>query len=258
MKTMVESLFVSIGLVLLLVSRGLSAEPLEVVTLQYPPYQYEEAGKLKGFVASIVTEVFKRMKQPINIKVYPFANAIRMIEHGHADAIFTAAKNSEREAFADFPREVLIDQTMSLFVNTNSSLAFDGDLSKLRQYRFGVINGYRYGDVFDDAVQDGTLPNIDETNSPESNARKLVAGRIDLWMSNREQAQFTIRRLGLSATIKELKPAVQIIPSYLAFSKERKLGHVREEFDRELRRMKGDGSYDRIIAEYWKPTMEKR
>ena len=252
MKTMIKSIFISMGLAVLFASQVFS-EPLQLVTLQYPPYQYEEeGGELKGFVAAIVKEVFRRIEQPINIKVYPFARALNMIRDGDADAIFTAAKNPERETFADFPKEILIDQRMSLFVSTNSTLTFDGDFNKLRQYRFGVINGYRYGNIFDDAVKNGILPNIDQTNSAESNAKKLAAGRVDFWMSTREQALFTIKKLGLSDAVKELKPEIQIMPIYLAFSKKRNLGTVRERFESELRKIKDDGTYERIISEYWK------
>lgn len=251
MKTMKKSIIIGIGITMLLAVQGFS-EPLQLVTLQYPPYQYEENGELKGFTAAIIQEAFKRMDQPIAIKVYPFARAIQMIQDGDADAIFTAAKNPEREAFADFCSEVLVDQKMSLFVPANSALTFDGDLSKLRQYRIGVILGYRYGAVFDSAVDNEVLTKLDAVNSAESNAKKLVAGRIDLWMSNREQALFTIKTQGLSEAITALEPAVQVIPSYLAFSKKRNLETVRKAFDRTLRQMKDDGTYERLIAEYWK------
>jgi polar amino acid transport system substrate-binding protein len=251
MKTIIRKLAIGLGASLLIASHACS-EPLQILTLPYPPYQYEENGQLKGFVAAIVKEVFKRMDQPITITVYPFVRALKMIEDGEADAIFTFAKNPEREVFSDFPAEVLVDQKMSLFVPNNSPISFDGGLSKLRQYQIGVVIGYRYGPVFDEAVKNGILPNIQETNSPESNAKKLEAGRIDLWMSNREQPLFTIKKLGFSEAIKELKPEVQLIPSYIAFSKKRNLGNISERFSNKLREMKSDGTYKRLIAEYWK------
>lgn len=251
MKTMLKKLIIAFGMAILFASPACS-EPLQIVTLQYQPYQYEENGQLKGFVTAIIQEVFSRMEQPITITVYPFARALEMIKYGEADAIFTAAKNPEREAFADFPREVLVDQQMSFFVHANSPITFDGDLRKLGRYRIGVIIGYRYGAVFDEAVKAGILPNIHKVTNQEGNAKKLVAGRIDVWMSNREQALFVIRRLGLSKTIKELTPAVQVIPSYIAFSKKRNVGDLGGRFGRELRKMKEDGVYDRIIADYWK------
>lgn len=251
MKTILKKLVIAFGVTILLASPACS-EPLQIVTLQYPPYQYEENGQLKGFVTAIVREVFARMEHPITITVYPFARSLEMVKYGEADAIFTAAKNPEREAFADFPREVLVDQQMSFFVHANSSIVFNGDLRKFGRYRIGVIIGYRYGAVFDEAVSTGILPNIQKVTNQEGNAKKLAAGRIDVWMCNREQAFSVIRRLGLSETIKELTPAVQVIPTYLAFSKKRNLGDLGERFSRELRKMKEDGTYDRIIADYWK------
>lgn len=251
MKHMIKSLLIGVWMAMLLPSQAFS-EPLQLVTLQYYPYQYEEGGQLKGFVAAIVEEVFRRMEQPIKIKVYPFPRAMKMIQNGDADAVFTAAKNPEREMFADFPTEVLIEQTMALFVRADSPLGFDGDLSKLSQYRFGVIYGFRYGNVFDNAVKTGILSNINKTNSAESNARMLASGRLDFWMSNREQALFAINKLRLSDAIRELEPAIQTIPSYLAFSKKRNLEAVKDRFDNELRKMKADGSFQGIISDYWK------
>ncbi len=52
------------------------AETLELVTLQYPPYEYEENGEVKGLAVEIVKEVFKRLDQPISIKVYPWARSL--------------------------------------------------------------------------------------------------------------------------------------------------------------------------------------
>lgn len=227
-----------------------SAEVL-IVTHQYYPYQYVEDGELKGFVAAIVEEAFRRMGLPADIKLYPFARAHKMVSDGAADGIFTVAKTTAREGFAFFPDEVLIWQTMSLFVKADSPLGFDGDLGKLRHYRIGVINKYRYGNVFDDVVDDGTLLNIKPANSAEGNVKMLVAGRLDYWVSNRELAAFVLGKLRLSDKVRELKPTVQTLPTYLMFSKKRGTATLSQRFGEEVRRMKADGSYDRIIADYW-------
>jgi polar amino acid transport system substrate-binding protein len=250
LNALTKKIYLCYLIIILFALQGFSGT-LSIVTLPYPPYQYEENGELKGFVSEIVTEIFKRMDQPITITTYPFARCLDMVKKGVADAIFTTAKNTEREMFLDFPEEVLVDQKMSLFVQTNSPISFDGQLSKLRDYQIGVIIGFRYGDVFDDAVKNGVLRNIQETNLAENNAKKLVRGRIDLWMSNSEQALFTIKKMGLSDKIRELEPKVQIIPSYLAFSKKRDLESISKKFSITLSKMKTDGSYQRIIQNYW-------
>jgi polar amino acid transport system substrate-binding protein len=230
---------------------------VQVVTHQYYPYQYEENGELKGFVAAIVKEAFKRMDQPVSIKLYPFPRAHKMVRNGDADGIFTVAKTPERATFAHFPREVLIWQTMALFVKADSPLGFDGDFTKLRDYRIGVIYKYRYGNVFDDVVDNGTLANIKPANSAESNVQMLVADRLDYWVSNRELAAFVLNKLRLTEAVRELKPAVQTLPTYLMFSKKRNTAALSRRFGEELRKMRADGSYDKIIADYWRMQRKK-
>ncbi|MDO6528040.1 transporter substrate-binding domain-containing protein [Motilimonas sp. 1_MG-2023] len=108
------------------------AQKLDLVTLQYPPYQYESAGEVKGIAVDIVKEAFGRLGIQAEIRVLPWSRAIRYIEQGQADAIFTAFKTPEREKFADYSHEILLWQTISLFVRSDSTLEFNGDLETLR------------------------------------------------------------------------------------------------------------------------------
>lgn len=54
-------LSVLIYIVIIFSTTQVAAKTLEVVTLQYPPFEYMENGKLKGVVVEIVQEVFNRM-----------------------------------------------------------------------------------------------------------------------------------------------------------------------------------------------------
>ncbi|MCP3927200.1 MAG: amino acid ABC transporter substrate-binding protein [Desulfobacterales bacterium] len=74
------------------------ADSLKVATLDYPPFQYKVNGKAKGIAADIVKEVFNRMNQPIEIRFYPFPRAIKYIEEGFSDVIFTFYSNIENHA----------------------------------------------------------------------------------------------------------------------------------------------------------------
>jgi len=68
----------------------------------------------------------------------------------------------------------------------------------------GVITGTSYGEQFDAAVRNGVLRNVEQTNSIESNLKKLVFGRVV--PSYRYVALDTARRLQLLAQIRELSP----------------------------------------------------
>ncbi|WP_137940099.1 transporter substrate-binding domain-containing protein [Chitinivorax sp. B] len=226
------------------------AQTLELVTLQYPPYQYEENGVVKGLVVDIVNEAFRRIRQPVNITLLPWARAIKMIEDGSADGIFTAYKTPEREVFADYSKEILMPQTVSLFVLKDSSIHFDGDLSRLAGYNFGVVRKVSYGKVFDEAVKHGQIKVPDPANTGEQNIDKLLAKRFDILVSNKYGALDILASKGVLDRVKELSPEVEQVPSYLAFSKRRNLISIRDRFDEALSEMKQDGTYEGMIIRY--------
>lgn len=189
-------------------------EELRLVTLQYPPYEFESNKKVEGVAAEIVKEVFKRMKQDIKIELLPWSRAIKEIEEGEADGIFTLYKTPERELFANYSNEVLIPQTVSLFVLRDSDISFDGDLQKLSKYKFGVVRGVSYGQKFDLAVQVGIISNIEEVTIGEQNFMKLAASRIDIVISNKYGAMEIINKLGKAKKMKEDGTYDKIITDY--------------------------------------------
>lgn len=237
--------FFSLGLTMCVMPT--MAATLELVTLQYPPYQYEENGETKGFVVDIVKEAFRRLQQPIKITLMPWTRSIKMIEDGMADAIFTAYKTPERELFADYSKEILMPQAVSLFVLKDSTIKFDGDLYKLANYSFGVVSKVSYGDVFDNAVKNKTIKTPDTAYTGEQNIEKLLVGRFDILVSNKYGALDILKRKGVMDKVRELAPEVQAIPSFMAFSKKRNLSLMRDRFDEVLLGMKKDGSYERIM-----------
>ena len=226
------------------------ARPLEILTMDYPPYQYQSGSKHDGIVVRIVKEVFQRMEQPINITTLPWTRSINEIERGKADALFTAYKKPERVLFADYSRVVLMAQKVSLFVRKESSIQFDGDLAKLSGYSFGAVRGFSYGKAFDDAVKNNVLTRIFNTDSISNNIKKMFKNRLDIIVSDKYAAYDAFNKEGVTAQFKELGPPVQNIPSYLVFSKKRKLTAIRDKFDAILAAMIKSGEHDAIIQSY--------
>jgi polar amino acid transport system substrate-binding protein len=228
------------------------AGELRLVTTQYPPYVFEADSKeVNGVVLEIVKETFKRMGQPIKIEMLPWARALKYMEDGDADGVFTAYKTPEREVFLDYSKEVLIPQIISLFVKKDASIVFDGDFSKLNKYKFGVARKISYGGKFDAAVKNKIITNLEEVSEAEQNFQKLVLSRVDIVISNKYGGINIINKLKKSKEIKELLPEVQNIPCYIAFSKKNNLSKIRDDFDKTLKTMKKDGTYDKIITDFF-------
>lgn len=249
MKTK-KILLAGILAVSLFIPLNVSASTLKLVTLQYPPYAFEKDGEIKGIAVEIVREAFRRMNQPVTISLHPWAAALGQTENGEADAIFTAFKTPEREKFADYSKEVLITQSISLFVKGKSNIIFDGDFEKVSQYAFGVVSNISYGGIFDNAVKNGVITKRVISDSAEVNMQRLLEGRFDILVSNTFGALDNLQKMDAQDDVKQLKPPIQKVPSYIAFSKKNMLVFVRDRFDRILKEMIKDGSYGRIVKSY--------
>jgi polar amino acid transport system substrate-binding protein len=226
------------------------ADPIRLVTGNYPPYEYEENGQSKGIVVEIVTEAFRRSNQTAQISVMPWARALRLAQEGFADGVFTAVKTPEREQTLLYSDETLIPLVVSLFVRKDALISYDGNLAKLSEYRFGVVNQFSNGLLFDSAVKEGMLKNVEVASNTDSNVKKLMAGRIDIMVNNRHGALFFLSKNNALDKVVELHPDIDHSPSYLAFTRKHDMTKVRDAFDRALASMKSDGTYQRIIERF--------
>jgi len=228
-----------------------SAKPLNLVTLEYPPYEYTQNGEIKGMAVDIVKLIFKEMNQPITIEVLPWARAIRYIKEGKRDAIFTAFKNSKRETFADYSTSVLMPQVVSLFVKKGSSIKYEGEFNEFSQYSIGVVRKVSYGKLLDEALSNNIFKRVDAVNDGTQNFKRLLKGRIDIIASNKYGGMYILKQLGKLDEVTVLPEQLQAVSSYIAFSKKRNLTHIRDKFDVILKRLKKDGTYSKILDSYF-------
>jgi hypothetical protein len=62
-------------------------------------------------------------------------------------------------------------QVEALFVRTNSTIQFDGDLSKLAPVKIGVIQSTSYGEKIDGMINTGAWNKVSKTISIDSLVR---------------------------------------------------------------------------------------
>jgi len=240
------------GVLFVFVTSNLYAKTLNLVTFEYPPYEYSENGKLKGMAVEVVKLIFKELEIDITIEVLPWARAIKYIEHGERDAIFTAYKNPVREKFADYSTEVLMPQIVSFFVRKGSPIVFDGDFNKLSKHSIGVVRKISYGQKLDLAIKNGIFKRVEQVNDVTQNFRKLIKGRIDIIPNSKYGGYHILNKLDQEDEVDELLLNIQSVPSFIAFSKKRNLKDIRDKFDVILKRLKNDGSYLQILQNYSK------
>ncbi|WP_199243889.1 substrate-binding periplasmic protein [Bacterioplanes sanyensis] len=225
------------------------AEPLQLVTLQYPPYIYAQNGQPQGVAVDLVEQAFADLGVAIEIRILPWARAISLIEHGQSDAIFTAFKTPERERFADYSREVLFTQSISLVQRAGPPIDWRQQGKTLSVCR---VNDVSYGATMDQLMQQQHFAQVYSSNSAYQCMQMLRSARVDLWVNNEYGARVLLQHGKLQhgklqQRLHIQQPAVQSTPSYIAFSKKRQLTDIRDRFDQALAAMKRDGRYQSLV-----------
>jgi polar amino acid transport system substrate-binding protein len=225
------------------------AAPYRFVTMDYPPYAYQEDGQVKGPAVDVIREVFRMMGKEVAFEVYPWARSLQMFQDGEVDAIFSLFKTPERESFTQYSRQVLYSQPITLWVPRASRLESPAPLAKLPVLTVGVVHMISYGSAFDEAVRRGAL-RTEVSYTAESCISNLLAGRYDAWVSNHFGAIYILRKAGRLEEVRELQPPIQEAPAYVGFSRARDLGALRDAFDHALAQLKGSGKYHQIFDGY--------
>lgn len=225
------------------------AEPVLLVTANYPPFSYEENGEAKGLAVDLIREAFSRLRQEIRIEFVPFARAVELVKNGEADGVFPFAFSEERASFAQFSSEKLLSDPGALFVRTDSTLSFSGDYSKLNGYSIGMQRGTNHGPAFMQALSTYGIK-TDNAENQEQNIQKLLAGRFDILVGPRLVVTYAARKTGKSPELKLLYSGISEGHAYLAMSKRRNRENIVNGFDREIRKMRQDGNYEKILKAY--------
>ncbi|HEU4845580.1 MAG TPA: transporter substrate-binding domain-containing protein [Burkholderiaceae bacterium] len=230
---------------------GAQAESYTCVSFDYPPLMQKGAnGQPDGYAVELITRVFKNMGHVVTVHFYPWSRALLMARTGEADCIFTLYRSAEREQFLDFSRAVIARQAVYFYARQNFHAAFNGDLAAVKGIRIGVVRGINYGPKFEDARPSLQL---DEASSIEQNFKKLAIGRVDLIPSNLSTASSFMARPELREFIGDivrLAEPIEIVPSFIGFSKLKNLSALRDNFDDALRKFENSAEYQQLVEKY--------
>lgn len=216
--------------------------PLRVVGFPYPPFMaLDERGKPAGPMVELVSEAFRRMGQPASIELLPLARALLQVETGEAGAMFTVKKTPEHEAKYLFSSEPVLFQDYVIFVSSDSTLAFRGDLNALAMASIGVVAGTSYGAIFDAAARQGTFKKLEISGSHEASFRKLLARRMEAVVCSRAVGVEILKQLQAVRRVKISGPPIETTQSYLMFNKAVATPQLVERFDLAVRAMRREG-----------------
>ncbi|WP_019613811.1 substrate-binding periplasmic protein [Psychromonas ossibalaenae] len=209
-------------LALILFGGGANAQGLneiEVLTEAYPPYNFRDGGILKGIAVDLLVAATHKVQSPIKreqIKLQPWARAYRRALDGPNVALFSTTRSEERES--KFKWVGPITKTRIVILAKRSSNIKISSVEDLNKYNIGVIRD----DIGEQLIIEAGVPEskIQRATKADSLAKKLNAGRVQLWAYEENVARWFIKTNNLENDDFVVVHTLKEGELYYAFSKD--------------------------------------
>ncbi len=219
-----------------------------LLTENFPPYNMAINGKnfaqednIDGIAVDVVREMFKRAGIPYSLTLrFPWDRIYKLALEKPSYGVFVTARLPEREALFKWVGPIGPDDWVML-ARGDSKLVVN-NLQQAKQYRIGAYKG----DAIAEHLEKEGLQPVTSLRDQE-NAKKLMAGQIDLWATGDPAGRYLARQEGVSG----LKTVLRFNSAqlYLALNKEVP-DEVVQKLQSELDKMRAEGIVDSILNSY--------
>ena len=172
-------LSVLIFLVLFSLSSLFAKETIRLTNGEWLPYMSATL-KHKGVASRIVTEAFALEGIDVEYTFFPWKRAYALVNNGEFDGSLAWASKKEREKEVYYSKEgVILGQTMFFYKN-DLELSWQTkkqNYENLKGFTIGTLIGYKYLDVFDDAVKNNIV-NEQKVSTLEINFKNNMTSPI--------------------------------------------------------------------------------
>jgi polar amino acid transport system substrate-binding protein len=168
-----------------------SITPIEITAGEWPPF-ISQSQKHNGFIADLITNVFKAADYQANFTFYPWNRAYKTAALGRADATGVWMFKKEREKDFYYSDPVLNEEFV--FFKLKSSIFDWQSLEDLSAFKLGGLLGSSYGPAFDDALAKNQIT-AEFVPDTKLNFLNLLAGRVDAFPLERSVGLASMREL---------------------------------------------------------------
>ena len=168
--------------ILILFSLRSEANSLNVVTTDFPPFQYSENEKVKGITTEIVENIIANAGFEAKIRSYPWARALKLAEKERNILIYSIMQNPERDKKFKWIGEIAPFNVYFWKLKKRKDIKIHSILD-VTDYKCGATAGDIKTDFL---IKIGFVPglNLDIVTTDQQNIRRLFAGKIDIMTHN--------------------------------------------------------------------------
>ncbi|SDU92893.1 substrate-binding periplasmic protein [Pseudomonas sihuiensis] len=219
-----------------------------LLTENFPPYNMAINGKnfaqednIDGIAVDIVKEMFKRAGVRYSLTLrFPWDRIYKLALEKPSYGVFVTARLPEREELFKWVGPIGPDDWV-LLAKGDSSINL-ASLDEAKRYRIGAYKG----DAISEYLTDKSVEHSTSLRDQE-NARKLMAGQIDLWATGDPAGRYLAKQEGISGLRTVLR--FDSAELYLALNKEMP-DEIVAKLQAALDQMRAEGFVDETLNNY--------
>jgi polar amino acid transport system substrate-binding protein len=225
-----------------------SVDGLTIMTEVYPPFNYEEDGKIKGLSTEVVgrmLELTGSSKTIADVQMLSWTRGYNLAQEAKNHALYSTTRTQSREKLFKWVGPI-VPTMIGVIAKKDSNIKISSveDLYKLR---IGTVKD----DIGHLLLEEAGMPKdrMESVLSSEQNYRKLIAGRVDAIAYEANVSKWGIKELGMNPAEYEVVYELKRADLYLAIQKDTS-NEVVDLLQAKLDEAKADGSYEKILRRY--------
>lgn len=250
-----------LGLLLLFVTAASPADERPFVWADdedyWPAIYRGEDGRPAGIFNDIMTELFSRLKIPLEKSVYPWKRAQKLVREGKADGMITVY-TKERQEFTKASDIVWEIGETIFFRRDNPNACKLLRISSFEDLKDLTLVDTQGSGWTGENYQAHGIKNVIWVPSIDSAFNMLAKGRADAFiMFNLDGYNLLLRKRAEKSPLSEgfknivaITPTFATLPFRLLIRKDSPFVNRIPEINRILREMRADGTYERIRQKY--------
>jgi polar amino acid transport system substrate-binding protein len=194
-----------------------ASNSLRLLTEDYPPYNFlDKNNQIIGQCTEVAESVMKKIGVQAKIEMVPLAEGLTLTEKGPYTAMFSINRTAQRESQYKWVGAIgRYEQAFYAKKGSTINIAQLEDAKKV-----GKIGVYK-GDAGNQYLVSQGFTNLDESITDAEALKKLVDGKVDLWLGNKVGLAATAKEAGVNPDDVVLLPTVILgADMYIAFSKD--------------------------------------
>lgn len=232
------------------VCRGISVDNLTLMSEQFPPFNFEESGRLQGTSIDLMELILEKVSSKLtrkDITLLPWARGYNALLTENNTVLFVVTRTSEREHLFKWVGPISTARNV-LIARKDRHISLKS-VAEARKYKIGVVR-QDAGEQL--VVKAGiALETLDRTSEALANIRKLDKGRIDLFAYDEAVTHWLMQKNGINPNDFETVAVTKKGYHFFAFHKNTPDELIRK-FQQALEQLKKEGACDKIMALYLK------